>query len=61
MARRRPLKATDKRRNNARADIESLATGRAKGSEGDGGEGHPLANLFTDRRKGRNGQGKRAG
>lgn len=49
---KRPLKATDKRRNSK--------GGFKDDSDSENGSGKPLAGLFHDRRK-NNGHGKRAG
>lgn len=50
---KKPLKATDRRRNRKNAGIPAPDT------QGNTGVGAPLADLFNDRR-GRNGQGKKA-
>lgn len=48
---KRPLKATDRRRNSKKHDVRQ--------PESDAGSGSPLADLFNDRRK-PNGHGKKA-
>lgn len=51
----KPLRATDKRRSGAGDNVRQ--TVRAPDTDG---AGPPLANLFHDRRKHKNGAGKRA-
>lgn len=57
---RRPLSATDRRRQAGHKHPRRVGGSEEESMREENGSGKHLAHLFTDRRKGKNAQGKRA-